>query len=458
MKKRNLLSLLILTGLLASCGVTVQDSSSDAPAPSSSETSSEHDHSHEGDDSSEGGDSSHHGGDSSSEEEDPCAHGHTLTHYLGKAATCTNPGYLEAWYCNECSTLFLTKPEGTVKESEKYLTTDSRTILPALGHKFPDSYTVVTDPDCTTNGLQTRECETCGFVEEKVVPKLNHDYGAVVYNWDITNKKLTATRHCAHGHDETETVDATLIKSVPGTCTTTGTDTYRSKAFSNRAFERQEYNVTTPIKHTLTYHKANESTCNTHGNTAYYECTGGCGKYFADSGATIEVGVNSWVTAYDADNHLVLDDVIAKNPTCSSVGYNAHKICPSCGVRVGYEEIPMTAHTANTKAWGAYDSAKHYRLCKDCDAKLTETGEAHRPDHEAERQDDADHGLNGHGLFPLCSSSGEMPRGGSRGPPGTGPPGPPRGPCGNRPRCGASPAPARCTPRLRPSPRRGPSP
>lgn len=389
MKKRNLLSLLLLTGLLASCGVTVQDSS-DAPAPSSSETSSEHDHSHEGDDSSEGGDSSHHGGDSSSEEEDPCAHGHTLTHYLGKEATCTELGYVEAWYCNECSTLFLTKPEGTVKESEKYLTTDSRTILPALGHKFPDSYTVVTDPDCTTNGLQTRECETCGFVEEKVVPKLNHDYDEAVYNWDITNKKLTATRHCAHGHDETETVDATLIKSVPGTCTTTGTDTYRSKAFSNRAFERQEYNVTTPIKHTLTYHKANEATCNTHGNTAYYECTGGCGKFYADSGATIEIALNSWVTAYDADNHLVLDDVIAKNPTCSSVGYNAHKICPSCGVRVGYEEIPMTAHTVNTKVWGAYDSAKHYRLCKDCDAKLTETGEVHRPDHEAPYPTDED--------------------------------------------------------------------
>ena len=381
MKKRNLLSLLLLTGLLASCGVTVQDSS-EAPAPGPSETSSEHDHSHEGDDSSEGGDSSHHGGDSSSEEEDPCAHGHTLTHYLGKEATCTELGYVEAWYCNECSTLFLTKPEGTVKEAGKSLTTDSRTILPVLGHKFPDSYTVITDPDCTTNGLQTRECETCGFVEEKVVPKLNHDYGAAVYNWDITNKKLTATRHCAHGHDETETVDATLIKSVPGTCTTTGTDTYRSKAFSNRAFERQDYNVTTPIKHTLTYHKANEATCNTHGNTAYYECTGGCGKFFANSGATIEIAVNSWITAYDADNHLVLDDVIAKNPTCSSVGYNAHKICPSCGERVGYEVIPMTAHTANTKAWGAYDSAKHYRLCKDCDAKLTETGEAHRPDHE----------------------------------------------------------------------------
>ena len=369
MKNKKLLSLLLLTGLLASCGTTFEGSSSESSSEqTTSESESESQH------SGSGSDSSH---DHSSSEVSPCEDGHTLTHYLGQEATCTEDGYLECWFCSECQELFFTKPKGEVTEANAPLDSDHRAHIHAEGHKYGE-YIHEKDASCTENGLEVRTCEVCGYEDKKVLPLTGHNYGDVDYLWDFDNMKLTATMHCDNGtgHDKEETVDIIKASTVAGTCTSTGYIKYRSYNFTtDKKFERQEYIKVTPIKHKLEYVPAEESYCvaDSHGHfghTAYYKCNGGCGKYFADENATRQIEVDSWYTLdRDANNHVSIVNVKARVATCSQIGWNAHQECEACGTKINYVPINTLPHTADTKSW-ASDKDYHYRLCKDCGAMM----------------------------------------------------------------------------------------
>ncbi len=68
------------------------------------------------------------------------------------AATCTTDGYTGDTYCTDCGKL-LVKGE----------------VIPATGHAFGD-WIVLTEANCTDDGLMIRTCATCGHSETEVIP------------------------------------------------------------------------------------------------------------------------------------------------------------------------------------------------------------------------------------------------------------------------------------------------
>ena len=118
---------------------------------------------------------------------------HTLTHHDLVPEDCTTDGSLEHWHCSVCSKDFL-------------------------------------DANATIE------------VTDLVIPQTGHNWGAVTYTWAANNRSVTASRVCANNasHVETETRAASADVTTPATCTTKGTTTYTSAAFSNAAFSVQQ--------------------------------------------------------------------------------------------------------------------------------------------------------------------------------------------------------------------------
>ena len=79
--------------------------------------------------------------------------------------------------------------------------------------------------------------------------------------------------------------------------------------------------------HTLTHVEAKDPTCTEPGNKEYWECTG-CGKYFSDADATVEITDKDSVVI-DALNHNAVK-VEAKDPTCTEDGNIAYWYCDRC--------------------------------------------------------------------------------------------------------------------------------
>lgn len=93
-------------------------------------------------------------------------HEHTLTHVDAVAATCTETGAVEYWYCTECGKNFgdaeATQPITQVKTE-------------ALGHAYGE-WEVVEPATCTEDGLQKQTCTRCGDVVEQPMKAPGHSY------------------------------------------------------------------------------------------------------------------------------------------------------------------------------------------------------------------------------------------------------------------------------------------
>ena len=85
-----------------------------------------------------------------------CQHKNTVKH-AAKAATCTEKGYKEGVYCNDCKIYI-----------------SGREALPATGHSYTDT---VTPPTATEDGFTTHTCGACGHsYQDTVVPALGVSY------------------------------------------------------------------------------------------------------------------------------------------------------------------------------------------------------------------------------------------------------------------------------------------
>ena len=82
------------------------------------------------------------------------ATGHFWVVWKRVFATCTTPGYTE-FVCDDCGA-----DGGT-------------TTTPAKGHSFGAWFTT-TQATCTEEGMQKRECATCGATENRGIPKTEH--------------------------------------------------------------------------------------------------------------------------------------------------------------------------------------------------------------------------------------------------------------------------------------------
>lgn len=106
---------------------------------------------------------------------------HNLTKTEAQAATCTEEGNAEFWYCETCHKYF------SDSEGKNEITTESTVIQPT-----------------------------------------GHSYGEPVWNWSEDGKTCTVTFTCSNDetHKETQEAKVTLAGQTPATCTEAGVTTY----------------------------------------------------------------------------------------------------------------------------------------------------------------------------------------------------------------------------------------
>ncbi|MBR4063417.1 MAG: leucine-rich repeat protein [Clostridia bacterium] len=92
-------------------------------------------------------------------------HVHTLVHVEAKAATCTEDGNIEYWYCSSCDWMEVTGGVATDKTA---------VIIPATGHKIGE-WTVVKEATKTENGLKIQICSVCNTEISEVIPYLGSE-------------------------------------------------------------------------------------------------------------------------------------------------------------------------------------------------------------------------------------------------------------------------------------------
>lgn len=95
------------------------------------------------------------------------AHTHTLVHRDGKAATCTEEGHIEYWYCSDCGKYYA---DGEGKRE----IAPSDTIVPA-GHILVHHDGKAAS--CTEAGWEAYDtCERCDYTTYRPIGKTNHRY------------------------------------------------------------------------------------------------------------------------------------------------------------------------------------------------------------------------------------------------------------------------------------------
>ena len=95
---------------------------------------------------------------------DPTAHPFDLTHTAAKAATCTEAGNTEYWYCGVCDKYFS-------DEDGEHEIAENSWVIPATGHTWGD-WALTTAPTVNEAGVETRECSVCHETETRPVDML----------------------------------------------------------------------------------------------------------------------------------------------------------------------------------------------------------------------------------------------------------------------------------------------
>ena len=106
--------------------------------------------------------------------------------------------------------------------------------------------------------------------------------------------------------------------------------------------------------HSLTAVPAKEATCESAGNTAYWQCTG-CGKYFSDAAASAEISKNSWVlTALGHDWTKPVYEWAADNKSVT-----ASRACKNDGSHMETETV-VAVYTIESAAKCTVDGTGRY--------------------------------------------------------------------------------------------------
>lgn len=292
--------------------------------------------------------------------------GHTTVTDAAKAPTCTETGLTEGSHCSVCSTVFVaqetvdalghswddgveTTAPGCTSEGVKTYTCgtcgETKTeAIDATGH------TEVTDeavaPTCTETGLtEGSHCSVCGavIVAQTTVDALTHDYKSVVTAPTCEAKGYTTYTcqrdGCGHSYtgDEVDALghDYDAVVTEP-TCTAKGYTTYTCKNDSTHKYTADEVEA---LGHSYGS-VVTEPTCTAKGYTTY-TCSA-CGDEY----------VSDYV---DALGHSAAEAVIENNvdPTCTVDGkYDSVVYCSVCGTELSRETITVSAvgHTVVTDA------------------------------------------------------------------------------------------------------------
>ena len=147
----------------------------------------------------------------------------TLEKIPAKAATCTENGNSEYWYCETYDKYF--SDENGVNEI-----TAKDTVIPATGHGESE-VKGAKEATCTEDGYTgDKVCKVCGEILERgtVIEKIGHVWGEPEWNWSEDGTSCTVTFTCEKDetHKETPVVTVTSAVKTPATCTETGVTTY----------------------------------------------------------------------------------------------------------------------------------------------------------------------------------------------------------------------------------------
>ena len=226
----------------------------------------------------------------------------TLEKIPAKAATCTENGNSEYWYCAAFDKYF--KDENGVNEI-----TAKDTVIPATGHGESE-VKGAKEATCTEDGYTgDKVCKVCGEILERgtVIEKIGHVWGEPEWNLSEDGKTCTVTFTCKNNpeHKETPQVSVTSAVKTPATCTESGVTTYTAAVEFNGQTYTDTKEVSVPATgHELKKTDAKEPTCTEDGNKEYWTCDT-CDKYFSDENAETEIQLADTVieaTGHSYDN------------------------------------------------------------------------------------------------------------------------------------------------------------
>lgn len=275
-------------------------------------------------------------------------------------ATCTKKGIIH-YVCKDCGK--------KVRDNDP--------DAPALGHDWKNQdgmcsrcnaqhthdwgeWKTTTPADCTTEGEEVRQCNTCRFEETRTLAKTDHDWG----EWNITTKPSCTTegeevRQCQNCQKtETKKLEKTahvteVVGAKESTCTTAG--------YSGDEVCKHCYKV---IKKghelALAQHQWGEWTTTTQASCTHEgEETRQCSVCQKTESKTL---------AKTAHNTEIVG---AKAPSCTTEGYTGDEVCKDCHavVKKG-NSLAKTAHqwsTWKTTTNPSYASeGEQTRQCSQC--------------------------------------------------------------------------------------------
>lgn len=313
--------------------------------------------------------------------------GHNVTLTEAVAPTCTEDGNYEYRHCDRCDVYFM---DGNYTP----FPSQSATIIPALGHTMEKTEGVAAT--CTEDGnIDYYYCSVCEkyFTDEDgenqttldrtVLSMLGHDYEFSAYVWDMSiegDYAAQAKYVCVHDEEHFYFVEADVLSSVTvePTCTVAGVRTYTATCAEEDAENTTE---TIPaLGHTFTHYPYTAPTCRgsgADGNIEYWYCSV-CERYFTDDGTYSENEILQENTVLAAPSHTqaVRYDNVTEN-TCTEGGsYDYVTYCSVCGDVISsiYTEVAALGHTsgeavqenvvaATCTTAGSYDSVVYCTVC-----------------------------------------------------------------------------------------------
>ncbi len=296
------------------------------------------------------------------------AAGHTVTVIDGKTATCTEPGYKEAYYCSVCEKYFATRSaenekvlsdEITVELSVWQTEGEGKVVKPHNGYLISaTAMTCVSDGNnayykCSVclQAFVDEDCQTPTTDAEQIVYAVPHAYGEGKYLTEndkpTCTKSGTLTYTCQNtwcnvegGHTYTVAVDKLnhdydweggKVVTEP-TCTADGYTTYDC----SRCDETHTGDKVSKTGHTKEPEAilGQSPTCTENGWKNYYQCQNSCGLYYEDASWTKLIGdaaaLEVWKTTGNGvkpawDHKYTAVD--GKAPDCTNPGYLASFKC-----------------------------------------------------------------------------------------------------------------------------------